>query len=151
MQKSKTKPLMFMALIASIVITSSLLTIHFANSSDRLPFEHTGTARDFAKIPFDSLDATRGCEKETRAKFAGDYLRSTVDWHSTRFQESRAVYIVVLDADIGTREKFEEAKVYCYVNPDTYKVSYFKAYDDDQKPMLSTGISFKDMMKSFNF
>ncbi len=151
MQQSKSKTLTVMFFIAGIVITSSLLTIHFANSSDNLSFELFGTPRDFSKIPFDSLDATRGCEQEARDKFTGEYLRSTVDWHSTRFQENRDTFIVVLNADIGTLENFEEAKVYCYVNPRTYMVSYFKAYDGNDKPMLSNGISFKEMMSAFNF
>ncbi len=149
MQSRLKKPFIIAGAILGVVIPSCLITLHYVKASGKNPLEFEGHKRNFQEIPFDSLDASRECEKEARDKFGEEYLRSTVDWHSTRFQETRNMYIVVLEADIGIRESFEQAKVYCYINPKSYVVSYFKAYDSEDKPMLSSGVSFEEMMDSF--
>jgi len=135
----------------TLVIPTVIATLYYSNPGLQLFFGKMDgdKARDYQKIPFNSLDAALSCEKETLEKFSSDFLRSTVDWHSTRFQESRNVFIVVLDAHIGTRKNFEAAKVYCYVNPRSYRVSYFKAYDSNNKALLSNGIDLKEMLASF--
>jgi len=135
----------------ALVIPTIIVTLYFSNAelqlfSGIMPGENV---RDYQKVPFNSLDAVDNCEEETAEKFSKDFLRSTVDWHSTRFQESRKVFIVVLDAHIGSRKNFEAAKVYCYINPISYRVTYFKAYDSNNKAMLSNGIDIKAMLASF--
>jgi len=135
----------------ALVIPTVIATLYFSNAelqlfSGIMPGDNV---RDYRKVPFNSLDAVFNCEEETADKFSKDFLRSTVDWHSTRFQESRKVFIVVLDAHIGTRKHFEAAKVYCYINPKSYRVTYFKAYDSENKAMLSNGIDIKEMLASF--
>ena len=149
MQSRFKKTLIIVGAVLGVVIPSCLVTLHYVKASGQSLLGFAGEKRNFQEIPFDSLDASISCEDEAKNKFGDEFLRSTVDWHSTRFQETRNMYIVVLDADIWIRESFEQAKIYCYINPRSYMVSYFKAYDSEDNPMLSSGVSFEEMMDSF--
>lgn len=151
MQNSLKKISLWAVCVVTLVIPTVLATLYYSNPERQLLSGLLGddAERDYKKVPFNSLDAALNCEEETLEKFSGDFLRSTVDWHSTRFQKSRNVFIVVLDAHIGSRRHFEPVKIYCYVNPRSYRVSYFKAYDSNNRPMLSNGIDIKEMLASF--
>lgn len=152
MRSTIKKPFIIIGAALGVIVLSCLVTLYFVSDSNAnlLDLVTGKSKRDFQQVPFDSLDASESCRNESKGQFGQDFLRSTVDWHSTRFQENREVYIVVLDADIGTRENFEQARVYCYVNPKSYIVSYFKAYDSHNDAMLSGGFNLKDMMESFS-
>ena len=101
------------------------------------------------RVPFGDLDAAKSCEIEAAEKFEGRLLHSSIDWHSTRFQESRNVYVVMLNGTVGTFGNSDSVNIYCYVSPKTERVSYFKAYDSNSRPMLSNAINMDAMLKSF--
>lgn len=135
----------------AIVVPTSLLTMHYAGAGKLSLFQspQPKSSSVSAEPAFDSLQAVQACEKKSAAKFDGELLGSSVDWRSTRFQPSRNVFIVILKGNVGTYDDFEEANIYCYVNPKSEKVTYFKAYDSENKPMLSNGISMDAMLESF--
>ncbi|WP_423893722.1 hypothetical protein [Candidatus Pelagadaptatus aseana] len=141
--------------ISALVIPPSLLTIYYTEPT-RLSFldskssESVAQHRPAAEIPFDLTAAVDACKVESQERLSDVLLRSSVDWHSTRYQPNRGIYVVILKADIGSLRNFEEANVYCYVSPRTEKVSYFNAYDANGKSYVSRAISFNTVVKAFS-
>jgi|GEM_PF-1155743 len=138
---------------AATVAVSSLLTYYIAsdNSGHSTSAANTLFAdRNFNQAPFDANDASRACEAESKRKFGDTLLRSNVNWHSTRFDEQRKLWLVVLDSDVGNLEQFDNASIYCYINPRTYEVSYFKAYDSESRVLgEKVGFDFEDIVSFF--
>ena len=136
---------------SAVVVPTSLMTAYYAgNQSYSFNSSSSASQQSLQQVPFDSLDASKVCAAEAEEKFEGRLLHSSVNWHSTRFQESRNVFVVMLDANVGTYAQQESANIYCYVNPRTEDVSYFKAYDANNQPMLSNAINMEAMLKSFS-
>lgn len=135
--------------ISAIVVPSSLLTLYH-NDPSLLSFGSSNEATEQHRLPFGLLDATAECKQETEERLGDVMLRSRVDWHSTRFQKDRNIYMVTLQADIGDIHRFEQANVYCYISPRTQQVSYFNAYDSEGKSYVSRAISFNSVMKAFS-
>lgn len=134
---------------SAVVVPASLMTAYYAGNQSHNFNSSSSASQTIEQVPFDSLDASKVCQTEAKEKFEGRLLHSSVNWHSTRFQESRNVFVVMLDANVGTYTQQESANVYCYVNPRTESVSYFKAYDSNNQPMLSNAINMEAMLKSF--
>lgn len=143
--------LLFQWLAAGLSLTSiaSLLTIvATGHGGFLLPVSDTEQP-DKPISSYDVLDAIAACRDHSKEKFDNTLLRSYVDDHSTRFEEDRGVYLVVLTAHIGSKRKYDDATVYCYVRPATNKVTYFRSYDSDKKS-LQSGMgfdAFKDIFK----
>ncbi len=135
---------------AAVVILASLMTAYYVGDEIYSFSSSSPSSANIDRVPFDSLDASKVCELEAAEKFEGSLLHSSVNWHSTRYQESRDVFVVMLDATVGTYAQQESANIYCYVNPRTEDVSYFKAYDSSNQPMLSNAINMDAMLKSFS-
>ncbi len=134
---------------SAIVVPTILMTAYYAGNQSYSFDSSASNSKAIEQVPFDSLDASKVCEVEAKEKFEGRLLHSSVNWHSTRYQESRNVYVVMLDATVGSYAQQESANVYCYVNPRSKDVSYFKAYDSNNQPMLSNAINMEAMLKSF--
>lgn len=134
---------------AVVVIPTSLLTVYYAGGQEINVFQSSSEKKLVDRVPFGNLDAARSCEIEAAEKFEGRLLHSSIDWHSTRFQESRNVFVVMLNGTVGTYGDSELVNIYCYVSPKTERVSYFKAYDSSSRPMLSNAINMDAMLKSF--
>lgn len=134
---------------SALVVSTSLMTAYYADGHNYSFSLSSSTAKPADLIRFDSLDAARVCEIEAKEKFEGRLLHSSVNWHSTRFQDSRNVYVVMLDGSVGKYTRQESVNIYCYVNPKSEQVSYFKAYDSNNQPMLSNAIHMDAMLKSF--
>ncbi|NIB44176.1 hypothetical protein HBA55_31545 [Pseudomaricurvus alkylphenolicus] len=150
LNQSKCPPLIYSAMGVVAIITSCLLTVYVVNSRAEAA-EINGQAnngRDYNQIPFDTYDATNVCREEATDQLGASLVRILPDWHSTRFEADRQTYLVVLKADVGTLQNFEDAYVYCYIDPSDYAIKYFNAYDSKQKPLLS-GFSFGDIIDSF--
>lgn len=143
------KLLLWGAGISTIVVPSSLLTLYHKDPS-LFSFGSSEQTAAGHNVPFDLLDATAECKQETEERLGDVLLRSRVDWHSSRFQKDRNIYVVSLQADIGDIHRFEEANVYCYINPRTEQVSYFNAYDSEGKSYVSRAISFDSVLKAFS-
>lgn len=139
---------------AATVVISSLLTYYIASDSrgNSPPSSDTLFAdRNFAEAPFDANDASRACEAESKHKLGNSLLRTNINWHSTRFDEKRQLWLVVLDGDVGDLEQFESAHIYCYINPRSYEVSYLKAYDSESRPLgEKVGFDFNDLVSFFD-
>jgi len=54
-----------------------------------------------------------------------------------------------MQGDVGTLQDYDEVYIYCYIDPKDYEVTYFKAYDSKQQPLLSK-FSFEDLLDSMN-
>lgn len=92
---------------------------------------------------YDELDAIEACRVHSKERFEDKLFRSTVDSHSTRFDESRGVYLIVLNGHIGNMREYDDAIIYCYIRPDSNRVTYFRSYDSDTKSLQSgTGFAF---------
>ncbi len=129
-----------------LVACSSLLTIYFASAHFFVPPPVTeAPTRD---IPFARQDAVNVCQRESAERFSGRLLRSSADWRSTRYESERGVFVVLLDGAVGNQQDHVMATIYCYVEPDTHEISYFKAYDENDDDMFSGGISMEGMMKA---
>ncbi len=98
--------------------------------------------RDFQRIPFDILDASTVCRAESKAQFGPALLRTQVDDHSTRFQADRGIFIVIMRGYIAAEKGYEEAAIYCYVNPDDHMITYYQAVFSEQQPLLSRALHF---------
>ncbi len=88
------------------------------------------TNRDYHLNQFNVNDAISACREEAASKFGSQLQDAVVNDHSTRFDQDRAIYLVVLDALIGSRDKQIKNLIYCHVNPNHYTVDYFKAHGD---------------------
>ncbi len=95
------------------------------------------TPRNFALAPFNLNDAIGICKHKSANKIGDQLLRTYPDWHSSRYENKRAEYLVALHADVGTLHIYDKAYIYCYVDPTDYVVTYFKVLGLKNKPAFS--------------
>jgi hypothetical protein len=135
--------------VVLILVTVSLTTLFFEKrvvmlSGAQLVFE----GRDFTYRPFSLMDAYDACVLETKARLGDSLLRQTMLPLSTRFDEKDKIFMVVLDADIGTVKEWTTAHVYCSIDPKKQRISYYKEVYDGQPNFLSrTMSSFVKLIK----
>ncbi len=148
-------PLVNYCLMAlTVVACSILLALYFSGYFDTFKNERSVngytlafTERDFTKAPFDSYDASRACQDEAKKKLGESLLRTSTDWHSTRYEPDKASFLVTLKGDVGDLYVYEEAYIYCYVDPEKFLVTYFKAYDSDMRSILDK-FNFGDIVNA---
>lgn len=134
----------------SVITGASLLTLA-ASGHGSLIWGDSDTSSNQRQVrEFDQLDAAKACSVEAQDRFDGQLLRYHIDDHSSRYEESRGVYLVVLQGHVGTRRKFDEAMIYCYIRPSTNQVTYFRAYDG-QKRSLQSGLGFGSLKDIFSW
>lgn len=125
----------------------SLLT-YYASSERELMYEGAAAVfegRDFSHTPFALMDAYDACLLESRSKFGNALLRSHMLPLSTRYDEAKQEYLVVLSADVGTVDEWNEAIIYCSIDPVRERISYYKEVHDGQQSILSKTM---DMLNS---
>ena len=133
-----------------VVIFTCMLTFYVSGQYINTPgqVKTSSLNRDYSEIPFHTYDATIACQDETRQQLGQSVVRTHTDWRSTRFEDDRQTYLVTLLVDVGSLDVFEEAHIYCYIDPKDYVVNYFQAYDSKQRPLLSK-FSFGDLVSAF--
>lgn len=103
--------------------------------------------RNFTLQPFDLMDAHDVCELESKEKLGESLLRYTMNPLSTRYQEKKKNYFVVLNADIGRIDLWEEVMIFCDVDPKSHSVSHLKVvYDSDTSIFSRAKNIFKKMV-----
>ncbi len=132
----------------SVTVGSSLLTLYIAKSNPS--WMNSGSAKDSAlryDLQFDGMQAVSNCQEKAFQKFSGTLLRSEVDWRSTRYQEEQDQFVVLLNGSTGNLQHHEPVTIYCYIDPDSEEVSYFRAYDSNNSSIFSNGLSLDDMVR----
>jgi len=106
------------------------------------------SGRNFKLQPFTLMDANDVCELKSKEQLGASLLRYTMNPLSTRYQEDKNSYFVVLDADIGTIDLWEEIMIFCDVDPRSHEVSHYKVvYGDDESIFLKAKNIFKKMVE----
>ena len=122
---------------------ASLLTLYF--SSERIASNGGGRAifeqRDFSFTPFSLMDAYDACVMEARSKLGSNLLRSHMLPLSTRYQQDKGTYMVVLSADVGEVDDWSVMTIYCTVDPQAHEISYYKEIYQGQPSLLSRTMS----------
>ena len=127
-----------LALIASL----TTLYIHSQRNLTLTTSPQAGHAsRNYNLTPFDLMDAYDACVLEAEAKLGSNLLRQHMLPLSTRFDDRSGEYIVVLSADVGTVYDWNEATIYCNINPVKQEVSYYKEVHEGHQSILSRTIN----------
>lgn len=138
--RSSQNPIIAVLLLA---MAASLLTLYF--SADRGVEGRGGRAifeqRDFSFTPFSLMDAYDACVLEAKSKLGNSILRTHMLPLSTRYQQDKGTYMVVLSADVGTVEEWSVMTIYCTVDPNAHEISYYKEIYDGQPSLLSRTMS----------
>lgn len=130
-------------LIVAVAIYISLDMKLTSGDTHKLLFE----GRNFTLQPFSLMDAHNVCELESKEKLGESLLRYTMNPLSTRYQEKKKNYFVVLNADIGTIDLWEEIMIFCVVDPNSQSVSNIKiVHDTDTSIFLKAKNIFKKMV-----
>ncbi|MGK0441015.1 MAG: hypothetical protein ACJA0N_000810 [Pseudohongiellaceae bacterium] len=120
----------YIALIVTFIvaIAASLLTVYFySGQKDSVSnSQPTIVPRDFRQAPFDLNDAYDACLLEAKSSLGAGMLRAHMRPRSTRYEEKKGYYLVVINADVGNVQEWEEATIYCTVDPKAQQVSYYK-------------------------
>lgn len=124
---------------ASLTSVASVLTIVAAGHGNLLGLNSEVELHQ--NYAYDEMDAIEACRVHSQEKFDNKLLHAYVDTHSTRFEEAEGVYLVVLNGHIGTRKEYDEATIYCNIRPQSNNVTYFRAYDSDNRS-LQSGMGF---------
>lgn len=133
-------------IFTAIVLGCTLLYWYGMHYDREMPGKYFDPARDYQRMPFDMLDATRICEQKTQLKFGDTFVRSYVDQHSTRFDVARGIYKVFLFVHIGTTKVFEEAPVHCFVDPSQHMVSHYRSFEK-RRSLMSRALSVLENKK----
>lgn len=113
-----------LAIVSGSVILTLYASGQFGLAKSGSPA--TEIERDYKLNPFELTDAVQSCQKKTRVQFEARLLRTNPDWHSSRYDPTRKIFLVALHADVGSLQLYETAYIYCYVNPDDYRISYYR-------------------------
>ena len=97
--------------------------------------------RDFSKTPFALMDAFDACVLQAESKLGASLLRSEMLPLSTRYNEKKNTYKVVLDADVGSIQEWTDAHIYCDIDPVKQRVSYYKEIYRGEPSLLSKTMS----------
>ena len=126
----------------------ALFALFYSGALSRFMASGVGEGgRNYQQIPFDELDAVSKCKSRTRNELgAGLRLLHDNDW-STRWEEKRQLYLVALDAEMTLEHGANTLNVYCYVDPSTYVVTYFKIVDPNESG--SSTSPFEAMLSIF--
>ena len=98
--------------------------------------------RDFESTPFGLMDAYDACTMEAKSKLGDSMLRANILPLSTRYDTDNNTYLIVIDADIGTIQSWSDATIYCDIDPEEQKLSYYKEIIHGEPSILSRTISF---------
>lgn len=82
----------------------------------------------YSKTPYSEQYAVIACEQKTDDRYGAKLVQRYVNSLSTRYDNRAENFVVVLIAHVGSRENYNEMKIYCHIDPKTYAVSYFKDY-----------------------
>lgn len=129
--------------VIALVAASSLLTVYF-NDGRNLDLVDTNDPlrnRDFIAQPFDLMDAYAICVSQARSKHGINLLRKRMLPLSTRFEEREGIYLMVLSADVGSFDDWNEVTILCSVDPNAHQVSYYKEVYDGEQSVLSKTMS----------
>lgn len=125
-------------IIAVIVLLS--LTGLLLRSDRQLSFdgaEEVFKGRDFSLTPFSLMDAYDACVLEAQAKYGANMLRNHMLPLSTRYDEKTHEYLVVLNADIGSQDDWNEATIYCSIDPVKEQISYYKEVHTGERSIVA--------------
>jgi hypothetical protein len=87
----------------ALVVAGSLLLAYFSSDQMSQPGgRQVFLQRDFSNTPFSLMDAYDACLLETQAKQGASFLRAHMLPLSTRYDEVKNTYLIVLSVDIGT-------------------------------------------------
>lgn len=130
--------------IAGIVIASvmALLIVSILGYGFVQSMKVTSTSGASNFIPADINDATNVCNTEMKTRLGAKLLRSYVDQHSTRLDNSKGLFRVYIKADIGTVRDFHEIDVYCFVDKWDHSLSHYKEIDPTVKRIMTSDLKF---------
>lgn len=102
-----------------------------------IPGKYQDSGRNYAMLPFDMTDAQNICQAKTKTRYGEILVRTQVDYHSTRYEEKSGLYKIFMSAHLGDNKIYDEATVYCFVNPDEYMIEHFRVVQTDQKSLMA--------------
>ena len=132
----------YVIIIAVLSIAALLVTVYFTTTTPVAGGRSVFEERNFSHTPFNLMDAHDACLLETQKQLGAGFLRAYMMPLSTRYEEEEGVYLVVLNADVGTMFEWEAATIYCTVDPKANEISYYKEVwkTDSGEPSMSNSV-----------
>ncbi|MFA7555394.1 MAG: hypothetical protein WCY88_14195 [Spongiibacteraceae bacterium] len=142
--RSINHPLLLVGIMVLLVVGSASLTVFFADSRsiDLTGKQSLFDGRDFVRTPFGLMDAYDACVDKAKSSLGDSLLRNTMLPLSTRYEVRDKAYVVALDVDVGTIRNWDNAMIFCSVNPVMQRVTYYKEHYDTESSLLTRSISF---------
>ncbi|GLS26924.1 hypothetical protein [Marinibactrum halimedae] len=127
--KVLSDPIIIMLMLLLVVVSCGVTAYLLLSSSSGSPRQSGAlTQRDFDRLPFDQLDAEYSCINFAHEREGQPLVQPVVDELSTRFESKRGIFLIFLDAKLRAgKNQLRDVQVYCYIDPATYEVTYYKS------------------------
>lgn len=128
------------AIVLAIVMAGIIVgTVGYSWVKSAMESSRQGNA---PSLPADIYDAIGVCSTEMEQRLGDKLLRSYVDQHSTRLDNSKGIFRIYIKADIGEIRDFHEIDVYCFVDKWDRNLSYYKQIDPTVKQVMTSDLKF---------
>lgn len=98
--------------------------------------------RNFKYSPFELTDAYDICYEGIKSEHPDELLTSYMNELSTRYDERKNAYLVVVDIQLGDGSRSVAGKVYCTINPAAVQLTYYKEVVEGQGSIFSRTVGF---------
>ena len=125
-----------------IVVAAIFIASVFFMPKEPVKTDQLFEGRDFRRAPFELVDAYNICQYNTKKANQNRLLTSEMDELSTSYDPIKKIYLVVLNANIGSYDEVEEAQIYCTIDARSYELAYYKEVYKEKRSLIARGISF---------
>lgn len=137
-QKKRFLTVVVLAALIILVVSFSFFVV---NSLPE-PRGDIFAGRNFTYSPFELTDAYDICYEGIKSEHPGELLTSYMNELSTRYDERKNSYLVVVDIQLGNGSRSVAGKVYCTVNPAAIQLTYYKEIIEGQGSVFSRTVGF---------
>jgi hypothetical protein len=117
------------------MFAASLAAMMFYIPFEYMPFKLRISLTDQVGKPVavtNLLLAGQLCERQLRDNLGGRLVSSYIDHRSSRYDESRQLFLVLLYASTGDAYHPEQIRVHCRVKPNATRIDYFGVFKDQR-------------------
>jgi hypothetical protein len=74
------------------------------------------------------IAAEQLCREQLKLRYRDDLLSTTLDDHSSRFDEQRSLFLIFIQVSVATHSGAKDLRIHCHVQAGASQVAYLGAF-----------------------
>ena len=102
--------------------------------------------RDYARSPFNMVDAAEYCQLKTQRRYGDSLALSYIDNHSTRADVKTGLYKIFMFVRVGDLHDYQEEAVHCFVDPERRVLTHYRTINLQKASLMSRAAKFLERL-----